>query len=311
MRQHIAVSVFLIAVALAPLQAQTADRAAAVGLRVVSETVDGGISRFRIETATGLTIDVRNDRVAALSVQQVAIVDVIGTISGNLETLDVERLTMTFSGNSADVALIPSRFVFEGVNLLPHVPAGLWFRFDQVLEYDFRVRVGEFFLRLRGQYIDEQQFANRVLRAVQDPIAFLESLRPEIIADRLNELDELTSTLTGLIEDLMADVDRLTHENRELEDRLADQQQRLEDVIAERDEALDVLRSGTLAVANQSFFGRLRAIDPSVVQAVVTTRQEHPEFTQAEIRSAASEAGFSASRSEVAAILAVYFGEVE
>ncbi|TVQ26402.1 MAG: hypothetical protein EA383_05400 [Spirochaetaceae bacterium] len=295
--------------------ANTSERASAVGLRLLDETVEGGVTRFVLETPEGDRIDVRNDREADLSEQQIAIVDVISTITGNLRTLDIERLTVTFIGGFAEIALIPSRFVYEGVNLLPHVPAGLRFQFDEVLEYDFRVRVGDFFIRLRGQYIGEDQFVGRILRAVQDPVAFLDSLRPEIVADRLNELDELTASLLELVEILVNDVQELSAENRRLagalEDQREEQRELRNELIADQEAELSILRSGLLAVANQSFFGRLRAIDDDIVTAVVDEKRSNPEATLDEIRSAVSDRGISASRSEVEAVLAVYFGVVE
>jgi hypothetical protein len=293
------------------VNAQTSDRVSAVGLQLLDQRVEDGVQRFVLETEDGQRIDVRNDRVAELSEQQVAIVDLIATITGNLNTIDVERLTITFTGSVAEVALIPARFVHDGVNLLPNVPAGLRFQFDQVLEYDFRVRVGEFFIRLQGQYVDEEQFASRVVRAVRDPIAFLDSLRPEIVADRLNELDSRTEDLVGMVEELQADIVRLSDENRVLSDALEQMERQNELLLAERDQQLEVLRTGVLAVANQSFFGRLRGIDPELVAAVVSIKEANPALTQDEVGSALSEQGISASGSEVAAVLAVYFGEVE
>lgn len=293
------------------VNAQTSDRASAVGLQLLDQRVEDGVQRFVLQTEDGQRIDVRNDRVAELSEQQVAIVDLIATITGNLITLDVERLTITFTGSVAEVALIPSRFVYDGVNLLPNVPAGLRFQFDQVLEYDFRVRVGEFFIRLQGQYVDEEQFASRVVRAVRDPIAFLDSLRPEIVADRLNELDSLTEALVGMVDELQADIARLSDENLVLSEMLEEMGRENELLLAERDEQLEVLRTGVLAVANQSFFGRLRGIDPELVGAVVSIKEENPALTQDEVSSALSDQGISASGSEIAAVLAVYFGEVE
>lgn len=293
------------------VNAQTSDRVSAVGLQLLDQRVEDGVQRFVLQAEDGQRIDVRNDRVAELSEQQVGIVDLIATITGNLSTLDVERLTITFTGSVAEVALIPSRFVYDGVNLLPNVPAGLRFQFDQVLEYDFRVRVGEFFIRLQGQYVDEEQFASRVVRAVRDPIAFLNSLRPEIVADRLNELDSLTETLIGMVDELQADVARLSDENRVLSESLAEMGRENELLLAERDEQLEVLRTGVLAVANQSFFGRLRGIDPELVAAVVSIKEENPALTQDEVSSALSDQGISASGSELSAVLAVYFGEVE
>ncbi|MFW6253251.1 MAG: hypothetical protein ACOC4F_04900 [bacterium] len=290
-----------------PVVGQTSERVSAVGLQLLEERVEDGVQRFVLQTEDGQRIDVRNDREAELSEQQVAIVDLIATITGNLRTLDVDRLTITFSGNVAEIALIPSRFVYDGVNLLPNVPAGLRFRFDQVLEYDFRVRVGEFFIRLQGQYVDEEQFASRVVRAVRDPVAFLDSLRPEIVADRLNELDSLTEALTGMVDELQADVERLSEENQRLNELVQEQAVQNGALLAE----LEVLRTGALAVANQSFFGRLRSIDPELVAAVISIKEENPALTQDEVSSALSDQGISASRSELAAVLAVYFGEIE
>ncbi|MFW6368141.1 MAG: hypothetical protein ACOCZ9_00255 [Spirochaetota bacterium] len=145
-----------------------------------------------------------------LTESQVNTLEVIRRTVFGLEGVDVASMNVLFDEEYADILVVPGRLEYDGQDLVPYVPSGLRFRFDRVLEYNFRVRVDEYFLRFQGQYVDEEQFLSRLADAVNDPVAFLESQRPEILAQRIGELEESLSELE----------DRLVGEQQDLDDRV-------------------------------------------------------------------------------------------
>ncbi len=171
-----------------------------------------------------IEVDYPEEHVAS---RHVRILDAIRINIFNLEALEVKSISVAFQPESdrADVLAIPAALEHDGHDLLPYVPAGLRFTFDQALEYDFRLQVDDYFIRFQGQFIDEELFLDRLVSAVQDPVAFLESRRPDLLARRTNELEEETTALREELARTRGLLDETRQELAETREELADTQQ--------------------------------------------------------------------------------------
>ena len=245
-----------------------------------------------------------------LSERQRSILDVITRTVFSLDSLEVESMNVLFVEDRADILVVPSSLEFEGEELRSYVPSGLSFTFDQVLEYDFRVLVDDYFMRFSGQFIDEEQFLSRLADAINDPVGFLESQRPELLAQRLDEVEEAVASLSDAFEDQAAELDDTRAELDDTRAELADTEETLErtrqDLAEARAEVFD-LRYAVLAFNNATFFGRDRPIDEQVIDRIVELRNRNPGIERDEIRDRLSEEGLDASRNEVELVLAVFF----
>jgi hypothetical protein len=143
--------------------------------------------------------------------------------------LAAPSIRVTLTGTKAEALVVPSRYSSDGLDLTKLIPSGLQFYLDTILEYDFRMRVGTIFLRMKGQFFDEDQLAARVVSAARDPIKFLERTDPEYL---YRTLQEVTSALKGLesggdnalqsLRDLVADYQSLKAQKPLLEKKLAE-----------------------------------------------------------------------------------------
>lgn len=333
--QRILAATILVCVGLVPAYADPLEDA---DYEVLDTREEDDLVRMDMRGPDGNEFELRS-RDGELTETQVNTLDVIRPTVFGLEQVDVDTMTVFFDGERAEILVVPDRLEYDGQDILPYVPSGLQFRFNQVLEYNFRVRVDEYFLRFQGQYVEEEQFMSRLADAVNDPVGFLESQRPELIAQRIEELE---ATVSELEEQLVAEQERQGEriddnseaisenadsisENAEnletsetdissLEEDLRETVENVADIRqddSELEDAVTDLRSAVLAFNNRTFFGRVRPLEPEIVERIVEIRREEPGIEVSEIRDRLSEEGLSASGNEVEIVLAVYFSQFE
>jgi hypothetical protein len=200
---------------------------AALGMTVLSSRPDGARTVYEIADSRGNRLTVVGDS-EMTEAQAKAVLFLRDTLVG-WKSMTAPSIRVTLSGTKAEALVVPSRYASDGLDLTTLIPSGLQFYLDSILEYDFRMRVGTIFLRMKGQFFDEEQLAARVVSAARDPIRFLESTDPEYL---YRTLQEVTATLKGLesggdsvvqsLRDLVADYQTLKAQKPLLEKKLAD-----------------------------------------------------------------------------------------
>lgn len=281
------------------------------GYEILDTRQDGDTLRVDVRDPDGNEFEVRGVD-TTVSERRLQILNIIRTTAFRIDSIDIDSMSVLFAGDRADILIVPSRVEFQGRNLRPYVPSGFQLFFDQVLEYDFRLRVEEHFLRLRGQYVDEESFFSRISDAVDDPVRFLESQRPEFVAQRLEEFDEQLGELRGELGRTREELDRVEGKLHQTQGELGRTHGELSETEAELERTrVDLLnlQMAVLAYNNKTFFGRVRPLDEHVVERIVALREAYPEADNSDIRDMLSEEDLSASRNEVDIVLAVYFRE--
>lgn len=269
------------------------------GYNVLETRQEDGTYRFEVEDPEENEFEIRSDK-EELTEGQLNTLEVVRRTVYDLDTLEVESMRVLFESDRVDILVIPSEFEYEGQDLLPYIPSGMQFSFDAVLNYDFRLLVDEYFMRFRGQYVDEDQFVGRLAEAVNDPVGFLESRRPELIAQRVDELEKWA--------------EESKHTQEKLRGKLEDTRRELEETqeeLYETQEELDGLRNSVLAFNNKTFFGRVRPLEKKMIDRIVELRKENPSMGEDEIHDRLSEEGIDASGNEISIVLAVFFNEFE
>ncbi len=106
----------------------------------------------------------------------------------SLKLVAVDSLKIVFEADRINIIVIPKSFLFDGFNLVPYMPSGMQLFYTDHLEYDFRLRVENLFVRVAGQYIDEREFAARLVKIVQNPTGYIQSQNPEHVSNQLSLL---------------------------------------------------------------------------------------------------------------------------
>jgi FtsZ-binding cell division protein ZapB len=217
------------------------------------------------------------------------------------------------------------------------------FYLDNLLEYDFRMKVGSLFLRVKGQFYDEDQLSTRITEAATDPVRFLERTDPEYLfrtfqetanvlqqleGGATNAIDSLRELVVGYqalrderpvverrLNELTAERDRLSTELETLQAAHGDLQTRHEalkeqaEVEAQAEAAeLERSRLGFLAVQNAGLFSGPRPMDPALVSRVLALKRANGAVTTEEILATLKAESISGNKKQVELIILAYFG---
>lgn len=171
----------------------TAVELSELGFEVIRTRPDGVRTAYEVRSPGGdaLVVSYRGE----LSRSQGEILDRLVDTFFGFDYIQVSELRIVFTEARAEILLVPQRFRYENQDLAQYMPAGMQFFFGDFLEYDFRIRVDDLFLRINGQFTTEEQFADRLVRAVANPVAYLQTQDPQFVFERFREIEAIIETL--------------------------------------------------------------------------------------------------------------------
>lgn len=212
----------------------------------------------------------------------------------------INRMRIVFQGNSAQIVVVPSSFEFNGMDLSAYMPSGMFFIYDSSLEYDFRLRVDQYFLRFSGQYVSEDLFANKLIAAIENPSQAARNQDPQLLSQRIElqgqELEQALITLALVqtrTEALASEMSALSDEHQDLSSRY------------------ETFVNGVIALNNRGLFSGPSLPDEQEIARLIEVKQEHPEWGKAELLRALKDEGSSLRGSEVSVCLALFFNEFD
>jgi prefoldin subunit 5 len=224
-RTTLAIGALVLAVcAVSPIAA--ADLAS-LGVTVLSSQPDGARVVYELKDAQGNRLTVVGDQ-QVTDEQAKAVLYLRDSLTG-WKSMKAPGLRVTLNGTAAQALVIPATYSYDGMDFTKLIPSGMQFYLGVLLEYDFRMKVGSIFLRMKGQFFDEDQLGTRMASAARDPVKFLEQTDPEYL---YRTLQEVTTSLKGLesgggdamqsLHDLIADYQSLKAQKPLLEQKLGE-----------------------------------------------------------------------------------------
>ena len=177
-----------------------------LGFTVDSEESEGNRTVYQASDASGnqFTVTTTGD----ISDSEGAIITRVVNEFNGWSSLDVSYLRVTLDGGIAVALVIPSRLTYEGKDLTPYLPSGMQFYIGRIIEYDFRIRVENIFVRLRGQLSEENSFIERLNAAIEDPTGFIERNDPDYVLRELRDIDDTLINLALADEDIGTRIDK-------------------------------------------------------------------------------------------------------
>lgn len=110
-------------------------------------------------------------------------------------TIRVSEVRAESNKGIDDYVLTFAAIQSEGREYSTNVPGGLRLRFDGALMYDFRVRSGDYFVRVRGVLMDETSLIAEIVKAVHDPGGYIAERDPSWLALRVEQLGKFNTQL--------------------------------------------------------------------------------------------------------------------
>lgn len=171
-----------------------------LGYSVVSRGAEDGYTIVTLRDNAGIRFDVYYE--GSLSNEQLNQLKEIQTVVASWRNLTISRLQYIMAPDQIEIVIVPASYSYGGRNYIPYLPSGLKFYYTGILEYDFRILVNRMTLRVSGPYFNENQLAEKLKSAVDDPIAYIESHDPEHIARRLTETSDTIEEIKANLSDL-------------------------------------------------------------------------------------------------------------
>jgi hypothetical protein len=326
------------------LGAASAVNVADYGYSVLRRYEERGISYQDLQDAARRVVTVGIE--GELTSQQASALPGLVDFFYTLHLIGIADLRVIFGADRTRVVLIPSRFSHDGVDLLPYLPSGMEFFPADQMEYEFRLRVENLFLRVAGRLINEREFASRLVQIVRQPGEYLRSQNPEYL---LNQISLVQETLAEAVR-------QVTAENRAGQARQEALERDLQGVkedyaalgeahraLAERHAALDeahralaedhnaliekhaqlakqhlelarvfgLLRNASMALHDRGLLGRISLPDLKAVERMLAIKAAEPSLTRDQMREKARGEGYDISKKDVTLVYAIYFNEFE
>lgn len=197
------------------------------------------------------------------------------------------RMDFFVTGQVIEIAVFPQKFTYKNTDLLPFVPGGMLFTQAGDLSYNFRITRNNIFIRIAGQYRDEDELGAKMLEAINDPQGFLKKRDPEFFLVKLTALEERDRAMQQQYESLLKEHQALLESHRRLV-------------------------NAVMTFHNTGFLGFGEyAIDPKVVSRIVELKTADPSMKLDAIRARLEQEGLKASKDEVHLVLGVYFNDFE
>ncbi|HBF37514.1 MAG TPA: hypothetical protein DDW50_09365 [Firmicutes bacterium] len=97
------------------------------------------------------------------------------------QSIHCKDITFMVLANLLDVVIVPQQFIHHNQNIAAAIPAGITMTYDpdlNLMRYDFRIMSGDQFVRISGNYSQEDELANKIGLAYDDPQAYLQPTVP-------------------------------------------------------------------------------------------------------------------------------------
>ncbi len=274
-------NIFLLAALLAavPLAAQNFS---AVGLHVLDEKKSEDQVTLTLKSSSGLTFGLRHD--GTLSDAHLEKVSRFIQIVSDLKSIKPIKIEVTFFQKQLDFLLVPEFYRIGDLDVLPYLPAGLSFSSLDTLQYNFRLKVDNLFVRIKGDFSREDELNAKVVEAVKNPHAYIRKRDPEYFLSKLDSLQE--------------QLDKQQKRTSELEQKNA----AMLDV-------MEVMRRGIMTLDNEGFFSGFKEIPKAKVDFVVNLKRANPAINREQLEKKLKDQKMEISSKELTIILALFFNE--
>lgn len=334
---------------IAPVSAQSGsdqvrNQLKSAGYEVTGSRSQGGMPVWDLRTDGGMRFSVA--MIGSFgTVRSQAVKSLLEIISG-LKGLVPDSVRFVFEENRATAIVIPRSFEIGGQAYADYMPSGMQFIYDDAPAYDFRMLVENLAVRINGAFLTNQQFLDRIVRAVENPAAYIQSSDPQFLAQQIQELQRLfdrisaqlaqqaeamaqgDAELSGAVSQAVREGEQALHQvirqgeetTEEIHQRITELQVQteaaFEDVALEHAEFRDQfsrLREGLVILASRNIFGSLKEIAPATAERVVELRRANPDLSadeaRAQVNSELPDEATPLHKKHVQAIYALFFND--
>ncbi|MFQ3619454.1 MAG: hypothetical protein SNJ78_00780 [Spirochaetales bacterium] len=297
-----------------------------LGLPLPSQAREGAytVYRFKAPEEVDITIRIKGTE---LSNQARERLKGLFSLYSQFTMLKIASLRLSVEVDQIEIILLPRSFVYKGRDLSTYMPSGMQFTYSDYLEFDFRIVVENLFVRIKGQYFQEPEFAEKISQAVENPYLYIQSQDPEYILRRFQEIElrldrvmgegiKLGDTLKAQLQEIQVQIASLKQEVSAYQTQVGSQftqfqtqQKELQQKVETLTSEFQLLRYALLVLNNRGFFGSIRLPSEAGISRLVELKQQQPKLTMDEARERLKSEGIEMTSKEVFLVFSVYFNE--
>jgi hypothetical protein len=162
--------------------------AGAQAIRVTPQGRQGGYDVYLVEDDAGTQATLVTEGPVTPE-QQKLLLDLRDRVR-SFRLLRVRTARVLLAQGAAEVLLVPASYPYQGQDLAPFLPGGIRFQINATVNYDFRMLVGHYFLRMTGPFQGDEPLARRLAEAVATPSAFLKAETLGYVSDRFTAIED-------------------------------------------------------------------------------------------------------------------------
>jgi hypothetical protein len=228
--------------------------------------------------------------------------------------LKMQEIDFVLSLDLLEIVIIPDRIIYNGVNIVSAIPAGLVFQYDpnspgDGLQYNFKILKDNLIARVIGKYTTETEFDKQLFRVYDNPKAYLSGAKatepveptptptrrsPATVTGTRRPTGKTTVTPTGTPIALPGGATLTTADFELLMEKILQLQ-------AEN----EMLRYALLNLENKEG----HPISRETLLKVIALKRQYPSLTFNELLNQLRKDGVRINRQELYLILAIYFNE--
>ena len=260
-------------------------------------TARDGLTEYRqVVGDVGVTI-LPNPQVTPMGIR---FLGELGELLPSLQVIKPESILLTLRTGESVGVLRVSDLTVEGRQLVNLLPEGLVFRYANALVYDFSMVIDNLRLRVRGQFLNEQELVTKLLRIANNPSEYLLSQDSEYVFRFMKEVQAQNKEILEQLAQTQSDLTRA-------HDRIAE----LETDLTQSNEDFETLMNGLLVLNSRSLFGGLSDFDRSAVSMLVEWGRNNPDATQKDARDWVKDQNLNISNRVIQAVMVLFFNTVE
>jgi len=114
------------------------------------------------------------------------------------QQIHFKEVSFVVSPGLLEVIIVPQELNHNHVNVVSAIPAGITMTYNtdkEVLRYDFRIMKDNLFIRIAGDYIQEDEMVAKLFFAYDNPLAYMRRTDPEYLSKQIDDLREETERL--------------------------------------------------------------------------------------------------------------------
>ena len=167
------------------------------GLSVAGEAKEGEATVLTLKDAEGRSFTVN----AVAEIDEAAGNKIIELKNAFFawNTIKIGSMAFEKKADALNIAILPAEFSYKGLNILEYMPAGISLSFTDALVYNFRITRSNIFIRIYGEYVDEQELCEKIYEGASNPAGYIRKREPEYFLSRINELKTANERLTAAV----------------------------------------------------------------------------------------------------------------